>query len=220
MKLILIMVAVLFSAQISFAAYECPPEEPGCSEWVYDTLITNTDYPTCDIMVIYKYRQCTADYQFHIIEKSTSGNCDDMEELWSDPQYLSAFNEWLDIVMMEKSLEGEIVLPPCPGTSLKATFFEASCVVPVKCTYTVVAESRVCEEDYLEPYPDYEEAGDNKVDIWKLQPCGVTCCKKTFQICEEFDTNGSKTNIYLISKEQVGPCTNPDGFTKPCTNGC
>jgi hypothetical protein len=159
-------------------------------------------------------------YEFKILEKYTTGNCDDMAELWNDPYYLSSFNEWLDILMMETLLENEAQPPDCPSNTLKVVFYEASCVVDVKCTYTVVADSRECDSDYLPPYPEYEDEGETKVDIWKLQPCGVTCCKKTYSVCQESTTHGTQTNITLKSREKVGDCTNPDGFTKPCTDGC
>lgn len=203
------------------AQTNCPTDTGyHCSQWVSSNYTTSTDRPECTLKVVYRYRICDGVYQIYIDDMQKTGNC----EFMGDQPSSSSFQEWVNLLLIEEisGLSGMASVPTCPESGKKAIFYTASCGMWVKCDYIVDPAKRECDKDWRGAYPDYGSSGVSKVSVWKWQPCGYTCCKKTYTICKSFDEKTGKffIHIYAISKEKVGECSNPDGLIGPCHDGC
>lgn len=199
----------------------CPPDSgTNCTPWETGKYTTTTSNPSCNLEVDYHYRICDHVYQIYIDRVMQYGNC----QYLSDFGNLSAFNEWLQLILIEEILNINSTIDPtdCPETTSKAIFYTASCGLWVQCEYTIDSTSRKCDVDWRGDYPDYPVGGVRKLKFWKFQPCGETCCKKTYTVCRVPNgTDGGYTlNIHSVIREKIGDCTNPDEFVSPCEDGC
>ncbi|MFA5512471.1 MAG: hypothetical protein WC313_08465 [Candidatus Kapaibacterium sp.] len=158
-------------------------------------------------------------YQIYIDNVQKSGNCDYLYEGIG----AAAFQEWIDLVMIEEVAELSLHYPPanCPGSSQKVIFYTATCGLWVKCEYSIEETERECDPDWRGEYPDYSAGGTRKVNLWRWQSCGVTCCRKEYSICRKFAPSGEYSiQIQSLIKTQIGDCSNPEGFVQPCQSGC
>lgn len=227
MKCFFVLVALcisFISAQVLSAQSPCPPDTGfNCTIWKTATLSKTTVNPQCQITVQYRWRECNGEYQIYYDNVQRSGNCTNMGELWDNQDYVSSFNEWLDIVVIEElvKLPNQPVVADCPGSFNKAIFYTASCGLWVKCTYTIDPAKRVCDQDWRGTFPEHQESDGLKLDYYKWQSCGQACCKKTYSICKSIGTSGQyEVHINQVTKQRIGSCSNPDGFVSPCQDGC
>lgn len=215
------VVIIIFSQGYLYSQFQCPPDSGiNCSPWELGIYTTTTETPSCSLIVHYRWRNCNGSYQIYIDNVQKTGNCEYLEE----GSNMSNFQEWLDLVLIEEIVDLSLQYPPpdCPNSSQKVIFYTATCGLWVKCEYTIDETTRDCQVDWRGEYPDYAVDGARKINIWKWQSCGVTCCRKEYSICKEQDTsNGSYTiQIKSLIKTQIGECTNPEGFVAPCQHGC
>jgi hypothetical protein len=209
------------SYNITNAQSLCPPDTgTNCTYWQVGFYNTVTDAPKCTLTVNYRWRNCDGNYQIYIDSMSRTGNC----EMLSQGESMSSFQEWLDLVLIEEisNLPGQYTPLDCPNTNQKVIFYTATCGVWVKCEYIINEENRVCGPDWRGSMPDYDAGGVKKINFWKWQSCGITCCKKTYHICRQAGTGGNGYSIQIksVSKMQIGNCSNPENFVTPCESGC
>ncbi|MDT3741115.1 MAG: hypothetical protein RO257_16625 [Candidatus Kapabacteria bacterium] len=216
-----LIIAFMTFPQNAGSQQACPPSTGNnCTNWELGFYETSTQKPGCKLFVTYRWRRCADGYEIYVDEITKQGNC----ELLSDEGTTSSFLEWVNLVLIEEiaTLSGHTPVPICPQTLDKVVFYTASCGLWVACEYEVQETQRVCDPDWIGPYPDYPDNNLLKVKLSKWQSCGVTCCKKTYKICKSWSvTHGNfDINIKSVSKETIGECTNPDNVTAPCTSGC
>ena len=218
---LLLAVICTMSTTALYSQSTCPPDTgTNCDEWSYGNYQTTTENPDCNLIVSYHWRNCDGNYQIYIDLIVKAGNC----EYLNDQGTMSAFMEWLNLVLIEEiaNLNGEYPPAICPDSSQKAIFYNAPCGLWVKCEYNVDPANRVCDADWRGPYPDTDTSGISKVAVWKWQACGLACCKKTYSICKTVHPDGLNYDIHIrsVSKQRVGDCSNPQNFVKPCEDGC
>jgi len=217
----ILMLILVFSPNDLESQSLCPPDTgTNCSNWAIGIFTTSTVKPKCNLFVRYRWRNCDGNYQIYVDEVNKTGNC----ELLIQDDDMTSFQEWLDLVLIEEitNLPGQYPPEDCPNTNQKVIFYTATCGIWVKCQYTVLEENRVCDDDWRGPTPDYDNGGNRVVDHWKWQPCGITCCKKTYNICRQpvIGTAAYTIQIKGVTKMKIGECSNPEGFTSPCDSGC
>lgn len=133
---------------------------------------------------------------------------------------VSSINELYDMLLLQHI---EMYSSPC-RTNQMVKIYSASCGIWLSCEYQITPQVPVCEKGY-NPLPD---PSATTVKTWKWQPCGTTCCKRTYTYSRTFDAGSGHylIRIQQLSKQQLGPCTNDpapggdDTYGKPCENGC
>ncbi len=103
---------------------------------------------------------------------------------------------------------GQINVPPCStGSKVMVTYYTARCGVWVKCSYKVDLSAPVMRDNcYQGPCPSpIPYQGEPYIDVWKWQPCGETCCKKQYELCNEFDPKYNTTVIRIknVTRQQT-----------------
>jgi hypothetical protein len=220
-KKIIIQIVLLLVSYIYLNGQSiCPPESGiNCTDWFYGIYNTSTENPDCVLSINYHYRICDGVYQIYIDSLAKTGNCQ-----FLTGENASSFQDWLNLLMIEEisGLYTHPIISECPDSSIKVIFYTATCGLWVKCTFEINEESKVCDEDWRGDIPGYQSGGKMYYDVWKWQNCGLTCCKKTYSICKHTNTSTGAYTIEIkgMTKQKVGDCTNPDGFTKPCQDGC
>lgn len=219
-----ILTALLFSSKVN-AQIVCPPNDATCP-WV--TFSESQTFGTCTINWTVRMRLCAGVLQYQYTSMSTSGDC----SFWKD----STIQQILDLFVMQKamgdasfgSLPGYSI-PFCPTTQQQVQFFTSSCYIWQKCTYNTTAEAPVCDPPENNP----GVPPTRKVDTWTRHDCGISCCKRTYEVCVTPSTTGgdlhsnptdlARINVRLLTRERIIPCTkNTDGTwtTRPCNDGC
>ncbi len=198
----------------------CPPlsETAGCDK--FDIIeIFDVPTPECQMEVHFREYRCPdGSISIEIVDILWShGICNGMRELnvfhWS----LSTFDEFVTMLIIEQ-LWQNLPSDPCDGEPLQIRFYKANCGIWVGCKYTIDPETRACDPGYEPPYPDFTENNIPKVKAYKWQPCGETCCKRTYEVCVE---NGHLTAKYLGAEPLWADCTGQAVYSpRRCLTGC
>ena len=134
----------------------------------------------------------------------------------------TAFSDLVDIYVLQREFNitstPDSVNPPM----IVAQVYKASCGVWVQCTYDIDSIYTKCDSGYTPPYPHYTQY--QELPIFKWQPCGFVCCKKTYEINRYL----SQINLPMIKIKSLNierspsdsTCTEQYKYTKPCESGC
>ena len=201
---------------------QCPPSGYGCI--LRNTGITQLYIaaPECFARIQYDEYECpdgSISYKMNIL--SVEGICKAMRELNVYHHSLSSLDEMLSLAFIEKLLgENNINIDlPCGSGPVRTKIYTANCGIWVGCKYEVDPESRLSDPSYDgPPYPDNVENGVPKVKVYKWQPCGTTCCERSYEICTE---NNYITARYLGSVSLMADCTEQSKYSpRRCQTGC
>ncbi len=215
---------LFFYSGIPAFAQPCPPPDD-CGDFgpeQYERFITIN--PSCRAIVNFRSRFCPDEgYQYLITGVSYMGTCEAMRDLTVYQYDLSVAFETITRGFIKQRARQDFpnmadCSDPNPSdTSYNAQVYTASCGVWVKCTYDVDVTTRTCERGFEEPFLDY--GTPSKVDVYRFQDCGTTCCKRTFRYCSIGP--GRSVHIELVSTEQITACSDAEKYqTIPCQDGC
>jgi hypothetical protein len=224
-----VCLAVSMLSALTMYGQTCPPEDPiNCTPWVVGSNSpkrVDMGLPDCQAFVTYRTRVCAGVTEFYIDNIQYTGTCEAMEK-FSIYQY--SYNAALEYITLG-FVEGEVPLssmPPCSSGARpqRSYVYTASCGIWVGCEYEIdesVAPN--CDNGYIPPYPDYGAIGNKKVKVYKWQSCGTTCCKRTFEFCQETRLvgGGPLRKATQISKVRLAPCSDEANYApQPCQDGC
>lgn len=109
----------------------------------------------------------------------------------------SAFRNLLDMFIIENyATFNDSIIPYCPNNDSIIKIYSAICGVWLKCRYKIENGSRMCDDGFIPPYPDFEFGSEYFVDIWRWHPCGEVCCQKIYTICKKNSSLPDHINDY------------------------
>lgn len=201
---------------------DCASITPNCTNW--SPWYTRTfDLRDFECVITLEYRWCwdpiTGTRYFQYRNISVTGNCLFMENFSIFHYSFSGLTELIDILMIQDH-ENDPNIPDCPNTYHLVKSYVASCGIWIKCTYELDPNVQPqCECGWQGPPPDYVENGVRKVDVWRWQPCGNTCCEKTYEVCQKFNTTHNERRVIIkaVSKQRLGECSGNE--SGPCQHG-
>lgn len=219
-----LFVFLAFSLSSNSLRAQCPPVEPGCGAWI--PLSKTINFGDCQMAINGQYRLCGAVLQYQVFGYTLTGTgCN----FWKD----SSLQQLADVFMIGQANKDAALnipgysVPYCPTQVQQVEFFVSSCYIWQKCTYETTSAPPICDPLENNPGP----APNNHVDVWTWHPCGVSCCKRTYQVCidpgvynpESWPADLNGVHVTLISKQRVIPCTdNANGkwTSRDCNDGC
>jgi len=179
----------------------------------------------------FKKRFCNGKWEFMLDSAEMKDNSKYLDSLLIYEHNYSAFRDLIDMQIMEHYI-GIATMPNCPSDSTITKIYSAACGVWLKCRYEITPGSRMCDDGFAQPYPDYTLNGKQYVDIWKWHPCGEVCCQKIYTVCKAASVTTSNTVVKVkqIQKQRHPNTPNcslqnqfRDGITNqiiPCQDGC
>lgn len=217
-SLFVIIIMIVFINDMNYA--QCPPPGYGCNlRSVGEKLITIAA-PECFARIQYEEYECPdGSISYKMITLSVEGICKAMRELNVYHHSLSSLDEMLSLAFIEAMLPSMPNNIPCGSGPVRTKIYTANCGIWVGCKYEVDPESRLCDPGYDgPPYPDNVENGVPKVKVYKWQPCGTTCCERSYEICDDGTYFTAK---YLGSVSLWADCTEQSKYSpRRCQTGC
>jgi hypothetical protein len=219
------LIGIEASAQGSLDCVSLTENDP-CGTWngpiQYDMELRD---PFCDVSFDLYWRECNGVIEYYYDNLMTSGNCEEMEDLQHNAEYLNSMHEMIETALLEDRVVIDETVPWCnEGHVLMAKVYSAACGIWVKCTYTVdpSANPPDCDDDWNGNPPHYQDGAEFKVDIWKHQSCGETCCRKTYKFCYKTSPLSGDQYLYMekLPPEKLIECTDQSNYVNPCYDGC
>lgn len=134
----------------------------------------------------------------------------------------TAFSDLVDIYVLQREFNDASTPDSTKPPMVVAQIYKASCGVFVQCTYNIDSVNRQCDIGWDGPYPHYDRF--QPLSIYKWQPCGFVCCRKTYQI----NRYQSQIGTWMIKIKSLNierspfdsTCTDQYRYSKPCEDGC
>lgn len=226
MRFLFLMVALFICMAIVgpddiYAQGACPPPSSECGPWTSsaDTLRFSGE---CFVTVTVERRMCNGVLEYRVTNINLQGyedECSYFDEFTLRENSISTLQEWIDLrLLSDVSLYPVGVagtVPLCSaGGMIQAKFYSASCGIWVKCSWSVTSDAPQCWEGASIPEPPE----DGKISTWKWQPCGETCCRRTYKVCRE---NGA-LHVTRLGVSRITDCTDQGtyGTGNQCQDGC
>ena len=202
----------------------CSPEDYGCESVITQHITFEIPIPECTISLTYEKYVCPdGSTAYDLRDITTFGICDGMRDLNILHYSLSSLDELVTLAFFEEiqSIEGIEYEDLINGVFFVRTY-TASCGIWVGCEYTVDPGTRLCDNGYQPPYPDYYMGEMQKVKAYKWQPCGITCCKRTYKYWIEGPVGQQHYEATYLGSEMVSPECTGQALYNPlqCENGC
>lgn len=228
-KAVLLFAILVFLFSISFEEVEaqswgCADQQGGCNGgWTTQNLTYTIPNTNCIISCNYRFRVCNGVFQWEYTNVTSTGNCTFMQNFNYLHYSFSSVNELLDMLILSDFNDNQVIRNCENGTTNTAMFYSAACGIWLSCEYDIAPQTPRCEQGY----DDVPAPGPTTVKTWKWQPCGVTCCQRVYNICNQLNpvTNVRTTIINAMTKTKIGNCTQEPGgsapkYAKPCEDGC
>jgi len=174
-------------------------------------------------IIWYKRRSCNGVYQIMVdsIKALDNGNYLDIVNRYH--YKYKVINELVDIYLLQE-LFANVWTPSDSSTPIKvAQVYKQVCGVWLHCGYNINPNSINCEQGF-DPLPSTSDT----LRVFRWQPCGFVCCKKTYEIYRktqtpQYDPQVQVVQIKLLStgRSTYHPtCTEQPKYDEPCQDGC
>ncbi len=214
---LLVAVVMIVVCIYSRSQAQCPPDSDCEASWSAElTKTIEIRSLPCVATFVYQERICKGVREYYIVDINYKGMC---EAMMPFSIYHYNYNAAIDIATLSFIEQSEYAVPFCPGGVQRANVYTASCGIFVGCEYKIDPASRTCDQGYLEPYPEYQDNGVDKIKHYQWQSCGTTCCRRNIEFC--YDTTLRVKRSSIITKERLLPCSGQSKYgSQECLDGC
>lgn len=177
----------------------------------------------------YRKRNCNGIEQIMIDSTKALDNGQFLDSMNRYHYHYSAFSDLADVYLLQHLFNNgnTPVNPNTPKTIVQ--LYKASCGIFVGCSYDVDPATADCEMGFTPPLP---VAGtiSAPLKIYKWQPCGEVCCKKTYEVHRKqvTDNRPTPTTYWIVNikstsitrSQRTPECTEQYKYDEPCQDGC
>ena len=175
-------------------------------------------------IIWYKTRNCNGVQQMMVDSIKALDNGIYLDVINRYHYKYKAINDLVDIYMLQELYRNGWTPSDSNTPITVAQIYKQVCGVWLHCGYIVDPNTINCDEGFDPPFPNTSDT----LRVFKWQPCGYVCCKKTYEIYRKTQIVPFSQPVQVIQIKHVTSgrstfhptCTEQWKYDEPCQDGC